>query len=88
MRCHPAFSNAVAASLPEMLARRATPLHSYENLRLALRSASRGFLILGPKPSGNGFLDIGERVLLVSSLRDTPGQRGAFRNDPTIFGLR
>jgi len=45
----------------------------------------RRFLVFGPEPAGDGFLNIGEGFLLVFALRDAAGQRGAFDDNPAVF---
>lgn len=84
----PAFSKAFAASLPEMLARRATPLDGHENFALIWRRALRRcFLIFSPEPSGNRFLNVRERFLFVFPLRHASGQRRTLGHDPAVFGI-
>ena len=87
MRLHPAFSKALTASFPEMLASRANRLHGDENLAIPSPGGSGGLLVLGPQPRGNRFLDVGERLLLVSALRHAPRKGRAFGDDPAVFGI-
>jgi hypothetical protein len=88
MVCHPAFWNAFDASLPEMLASRATWLDRDENFGLLpIWVAGHGLLIFRPEPCGDRFLDVGESFLLVLPLRNTTGQGRAFNNKPAIFRL-
>lgn len=85
---HPAFSKALAASLPEMLPSLATRLDSDEDFALVcLRVFGRGLLIFGPKPSGNRFLDVGQSLLLVLSLRDASGQSRTLGDNPAVLGF-
>src|SRR5579862_870817 len=86
MACHPAFWKAFAASLPEMLASRATLLDRDENFRLLpIWIAGIGLLIFRPEPGGDSFLNVGESFLFVFSLRHASGQGRAFDNNPPIL---
>jgi hypothetical protein len=86
--CHAAFWKAFDASLPEMLASRATWLDRDENFGLLPMWIARGgLLIFRPEPRGDRFLDVGESLLFVLPLRHTSGQGRAFDNDPAIFCL-
>jgi hypothetical protein len=88
MACHPAFWKAFDASLPEMLASRATRLDRDEDFGLlAMWVAGSGLLIFRPEPGGDRFLNVGESFLLVFPLRHTSGQGRAFHNEPAIFRL-
>jgi len=86
MVCHPAFTKALAASLPEMLASRANSLNRNKNFGLlAVWVARHCFLILRPEPCGDRFLDIGESFQLIHPLGHAPGQGRAFDNEPAVF---
>src|ERR1700720_1307816 len=88
MVCHPALSKAFDASLPEMLASRATWLNRDEDFELlAIWVSGNGLLIFRPEPRSNRFLDVGESFLFVLPLRHAPGQGGAFNHKPAIFRL-
>lgn len=85
---HPAFSKALAASLPEILPSRATRLDGHEDFALIRpRVFRRGLLILSPQPRGNRFFDVGQRLLLVLPLRDASGQGGTLSDDPAVLSL-
>jgi len=78
----------LAASLPEMLASRATRLNSDQDFRLsAMRGLRHRLLVLGPEPSSNRFPDVGERFLFVFPLRNAPRQGWAFHNNPAVFSF-
>src|SRR5438270_9798785 len=47
---------------------------------------ARGFLVFCPHPRGDGFFYVVEGLLLVLALRDAAGKRGAFDDDPSVFG--
>ena len=49
--------------------------------------ARNGLLIFRPEPRGDSFLDVGESLLFVFPLGNTPRQGRAFHNDPAIFRL-
>jgi hypothetical protein len=90
MICQPALEKALTASLPEILARRAMRAENASNGDDHWSAAGSHrpdcFLILGPEPSGYGFLDVFQRLFFVASLRDTTGQCGTLGYDPAILG--
>jgi hypothetical protein len=87
--CQPAFWKAFTASLPEMLASLPIQLNGYDDLLAArlfgkLRS---GFLVLGPKPSGDGFFDVFEGLFFVFSLGNTAGECWTLCYNPAVLRL-
>jgi len=84
----PAFSKARTASLPEILASRATGLDGDEDFALPrLAVTGDGLLILRPEPCGDGFLDIGQCLLFGFPLRHASGQRRTFGHNPAVLRI-
>jgi hypothetical protein len=84
------FCKALDACLTETLASRATGLANYldryKNFRLIpVWVGGHGLVVFRPVPGCDGFLDVGESLLLVLTLRHTSGQCRAFGNYATIF---